>query len=87
MANPSTSSVESVGTDPDDDVNDRPCDRVAQLPPMPDGWAGHPPPPVQEMARWPQLTTLIRYHEDAVLKILNACDECAVSKRFRKCQS
>ena len=43
------SSVEEVGTDPEDDIDDRPCDRVAQLPPMPDGWAGHPPPPVR---RW-----------------------------------
>ena len=72
------SSVESVGTDPEDEVELRPCDTVAALPPMPDNWAGHPPPPVQELARWPQMTTLIRYHEDAVLKILNACDECGV---------
>lgn len=71
-------SVESVGTDPEDDVDLRPCDVVPALPPMPENWAGHPPEPVQELARWPQMTTLIRYHEDAVLKILHACDECAV---------
>ena len=71
---------ESVGTDPEDDINDRPCDKVPQLPPMPEGWAGHPPPPVQEMARWPQMTTLVRqYPEEEVLKILRACDECGVA--------
>ena len=30
------------------------------------------------MARWPQMTTLIRDHEDSVLRILHACDECEV---------
>ena len=31
-----------------------------------------------EMARWPQMTTLMKDHLDAVLKILAACDECEV---------
>ena len=62
---------------------ERPCDGVAEVPfqmvppeyrpRLPDEAAQ-----VTEMARWPQMTTLIREHEDSVLKILAACDECEV---------
>lgn len=37
-----------------------------------------PQPQPAEMTRWPQMTTLIRDHADAVLRILNACEECEV---------
>ena len=32
--------------------------------------------PKQQQERWPQLTTLVRDHEEIVLKILRAVDEC-----------
>ena len=31
-----------------------------------------------QMARWPQMTTLMEKHEEVVLKLLRACDECDV---------
>lgn len=75
-------SVESdaVCSNSSDDY-ERPCDGM--IPPpfvMNPPIAGHylQPEPVAEMARWPQMTTLIRHHDDAVRKILNACDECEV---------
>ena len=74
-----------------DDDNDsgaeafeRPCDgqvdNFVMVPPeyAPRPLVQEPPAAVAEMTRWPQMTTLIRDHEDAVLKILNACDECEV---------
>ena len=71
-------SVESTGTDPDDDPDSRPCDHVPMMPAiMEPNYMGEPVSPI-EMARWPQMTTLVRWHEDAVLKILRACDECDV---------
>ena len=73
MIDNDNSSGESNGTDPQDDVDLRPCDVVPRLPVMPNNWAGHPAAPAQELAHWPQMTTLIQYHEDAVLKSLNAC--------------
>ena len=71
----------TIDNDDDSSIEERPCDN------QPAKFVMDPPeyercrvPNDQPagMTRWPQMTTLIRDHEDAVLKILVACDECEV---------
>ena len=68
----------------DEDGFERPCDGLADdFQMVPPEYQPRPVPVLAEtapvaMARWPQMTTLIRDHEDSVLRILHACDECEV---------
>ena len=75
------------GEDDDDgSFFERPCDGP-QAPPRPtspgssfsdqEATAAEAPKPV-EKERWPQLTTLMRDHEEVVFKVLRAADECDV---------
>lgn len=78
--NPAMAPTPNNHDDEDSGEWERPCDGQAdnfQMVP-PEYATPALPPQALEMTRWPQMTTLIRDHEDAVLKILNACDECEV---------
>ncbi|KAL3935796.1 MAG: hypothetical protein SGARI_002824 [Bacillariaceae sp.] len=73
--------MEEENTNNGDDFEwERPCDgQVDDFQMVPPGY--RPSVPVEqvvEMARWPQMTTLMKDHSEAVLKILAACDECEV---------